>query len=59
MLSTESRFKLTVYLFQEINGITAALAEELFHKGTLPLSPLTSYLSSSVLLTINESHSGQ
>lgn len=25
------------FLFQEINGITAALAEELFHKGLLPL----------------------
>lgn len=47
-------------LFQEINGITAALAEELFHKGLFPFWPLTSVLSSSVsttLLTINETPS--
>ena len=31
-------FKILFYLFQEINGITAALAEELFHKGALPLT---------------------
>lgn len=57
---TWSSFLKPMHLFQEINGITAALAEELFHKG-LPLSwPLTSYLSSRVSttgLTFNETSS--
>lgn len=50
----------TVFVFQEINGITAALAEELFNKGQLLSSPLTCFLSSCVsttVLTINETPS--